>query len=79
MRYLNVTIIDSTGAATHTQISGHPRDSFGPGIDWMEAKMLEGARRGAPYIACFIYDTRTGQLMRYEIDGMIATLRRGAR
>lgn len=77
MRYINVTVIDSTGSATHVQIATPAAEKWGLAIEWMENKMATAVRAGCPLIAAFMYDTRSKQLLRYDIasDGMCARLR----
>jgi hypothetical protein len=71
MRYINVTIIDATGSATHTQIVTPNGETWGPAVEWMETKMTYIGRR---YIACFMYDTRSHELLEYRIDGHRAVI-----
>lgn len=79
MRYINVTLIDTTGAPTTTQIRTPRTETWGPAIDWMEEKMFQAASRHSMhhtfYIACFMYDTRSEELVRYDIEGNVARIR----
>ncbi len=71
MRYINVTIIDSRGDATSTQIMG---DSLKPALDWFEEKMMSHARANNPLVAAFIYDTRERVLLQYSVNGISARI-----
>ena len=76
MRYVNVTLIDTTGTPTSTQIPTHDLDTWGPAIAWMEDK-IAGSRRYRhvlPFIAAFMYDTRSGKMLQYAIDGLRACI-----
>lgn len=68
-RYFNITMIDVCGSPLSTQIT--TTDFAGA-----ERVLFARARRGAenmqnwdkPLIAAYIFDTKTGQLNRYEVD-----------
>ena len=69
MRYINVTIIDSTGSPSTTQISTPRNETWGRAMAWMEDKMADHLRANNPLCACYMYDTGSRTLLRYIITG----------
>lgn len=77
MRYINVTTIDTVGAATMTQIM---TTDFQAAREYLRAKVTEMALRSVrntwdrPVIAAYIYDTASDTLRRYTVTNHDITL-----
>jgi hypothetical protein len=74
MRYLNVTLISTSGSPTTCQIMAHENEGVAPAIDWMEMKMAQSKKQSWGYVAAFIFDTGSCKLITYNINRMRARI-----
>lgn len=77
LRYINITLIDTTGQPTTTQIMAK---EFNTARDFLRNRVTDMAMRAVvnrwdrPVIAAYIYDTATETLHRYIVTNHDITL-----